>query len=139
MMTRWEAHCCLLQSKKNNQERQWVGILACLIFSNWVKKLKDNDELGVVVFCKWGRKAKRRWQAGMLVVVSSNPRETNIKIFFLGLQKRKACHRFLVFCVFFFFSLSYKRWQQVEMLIIVFCNARKKQKTRTRCIHHCLL
>ncbi len=123
-MTSREAHHCLLRLKKNNQG-WWVGRLI-IVFYDWRKAIKDDDELGsqfFVIFCKWGKKLKdnekppssssffyklrkkaKRWrQAKRLVIVSCNLRKTNIKVFFFGLQRMimswKA-HHFLSFSVF---------------------------------------
>jgi hypothetical protein len=89
------------KTTKNNNE---LGYHLLVIFWNWRKKLKDNDKLGVVICCKWGTKAKRRWQVRMLVVVSNNPRETNIKVFLLGCRRGRLVILFLFSMFFLFFS-----------------------------------
>jgi hypothetical protein len=84
----WERVNCLLHLRKKPKDNDEPPD-SSLFFINEEKKLKNKDELG-----------------GLSLFVFCNPRKTNIKVFFLGLQRmmmsRKAHCPLLGFYVFFF-------------------------------------
>jgi len=139
-MTNWDFDSSLFFAIKEKNTKRWRWVKQLVVFCNWRKKLKDDDKPRsqfVIIFYKWGKKIKKTTTSLLAHCRVLQVKKKKLK------DDDEVGHSLSSFGFLFYFLsfiLNCKRWQWMGRLVIVFCNVRKtKQKTRTRCVHCCLL